>query len=346
MNERQRRLIVAVVTGLTMLLMIGLVLGITVRGRGGPPVAPPQDINPTGRETPRNGAPNVGVLPRIPTVTPGPSPTPLPAPPRGTVVYERSGTIYLLVLGGQERTLVAAGNQPKIAPDGSRVVYVGHIGGGADQLLVVDTRLRQVSRITDQARDPALPVWSPDGQRVAFRAAVNNMTEIFAINADGMNLQQVTHGQTPTDNATQPTWAADGAAIYYKNQGDGAFYRVPVAGGAPSRIRTSNGDQYDLTPAPDGKALAFTQRGPGEQEFALTTMNTDGTNERRVAILPTITAPEQLGGLAWSPTGDAILVASGGSFREEVYDLKIAHPTTAVAYGAWPSWVAAEITAP
>lgn len=343
MNERQRRLIVAGVTGLAMLLMIVLVLGITLRGRDGTLVAPPQDINPTGRETPRNGFP---AFPTIPTATPGPSPTPLPAPPRGTIVYERSGTIYLLVLGTPERTLVPAGNQPKIAPDGSRVVYIGRVGSADNQLLVVDTRSRQVSRITDKARDPALPVWSPDGQRVAFRAAVNGTTEIFTINADGTNLQQITHGQTETDRATQPSWAADGTAVYYKNQGDGAFYRMPVVGGMPTRIRAPSGEQYDLTPSPDGKMLAFTQRGSNEQEFALTTMNADGTSERRIATLPTITAPEQLGGLAWSPTGNAILVSSGGSFREEVYDLKTARPTTAVAYGTWPSWIAAEINAP
>lgn len=343
MTERRRRLIVAGVTGLAMLLMVGLVLGITLRDRGGVSVAPSQDINPTGRETARSSFP---AFPNIPTATPGPSPTPLPTPPRGTVVYERSGTIYLLVLGAQERTLVAAGTQPKIAPDGSRVVYVGHVGSADNQLLIVDTRSRQLSRLTDKARDPALPVWSPDGQRVAFRAAVDDTTEIFTINADGTNLQQVTHGQTATDSATQPAWAAGGAAIYYKNQGDGAFYRVALAGGAPTRIRASNGEQYDLTPSPDGTSLAFTERGPGEQEFALATMNADGTNEHRVTTLPTITAPEQLGGLAWSPTGSAILVASGGSFREEVYDLKTARPTTAVAYGAWPSWIAAEINAP
>ncbi len=343
MSERRRRLIVAGVTGFAMLLMIGVVLGITLRGRSTSPAAPQQYINPTGRETPRNGIPN---FPTIPTATPGPSPTPLPAPPRGTVVYERSGTIYLLVLGGQERTLVPAGNQPKIAPDGSRVVYIGRVGSTDNQLLVVDTRSRQVSRVTDKVRDPALPSWSPDGQHIAFRAAMNDTTEIFAINADGTNLQQVTHGQTKRDNATEPSWSADGAAIYYKNQGDGAFYRAPVTGGVPTRIRAPSGEQYDLTPSPDGKSLAFTQRGPGEQEFVLSTMSADGTNERRVATLPTITAPEQLGGLAWSPLSNAILVSSGGSFREEVYDLKTARPTTAVAYGAWPSWIAAEINAP
>jgi hypothetical protein len=56
-NEQRRRLIVAGVTGMAMLLMIGLVLGITLRGHGGPSVAPKQDTNPTGRETPRTGFP-------------------------------------------------------------------------------------------------------------------------------------------------------------------------------------------------------------------------------------------------------------------------------------------------
>ena len=50
-------MIVASVTGTAMLMMIGLVLGITLRGHGGPAVAPKQDTNPTGRETPRIGFP-------------------------------------------------------------------------------------------------------------------------------------------------------------------------------------------------------------------------------------------------------------------------------------------------
>ncbi len=340
MSEQRRRLIVAGVTGTAMLLMIVAVLGITLRGHGGPSVAPKQDTNPTGRETPRTGFPT---FPATLPPTSGVPPTPTAAPPHGTIVYERGGTIFLLVLGGQERTLVPAGMQPKIAPDGTRVVYVGRAGAG-NSLLLVDTRSRQLALVTDQARDPALPAWSPDGQRIAFRATVNATTEIFIVNADGTGLQQVTHGQTKTDAATQPAWAADGNALYFKNQGDGAFYRIPAAGGTPTRVHATTGEQYDLALSPDGASLAFTQRGPDEQEFSLYTMNADGANERRVATLPTITAAQQLGGLAWSPTGAAILVSSGGSFRQEVYDLKSARPsTTAVAYGAWPSWIAAEI---
>ena len=343
MNERRRRVIVGTVTGLVMLLMIGVVLSIALRDRGTLPSAPPQDTNPTGRETPRSNFPS---FPRGATATPGAPPTATVAPPRGTVVYERDSTVYLLVLGGQERTLVPSGQQPKIAPDGSRVVYIGRVNSVETQVLLVDPRSRQLSLVTDKARAPALPAWSPDGRRIAFRAAVGDTTEIFTVNLDGMDLQQVTRGATRIDAATQPVWAADGAAIFYKNQGDGAFYRIPAAGGVPTRIRASDGEQYDLAPSPDGASLAFTQRRRGEQEFTLSVMNADGSNERHVAVLPTITAAQQLGGVAWSPQGTAILVASGGSFRQEVWDLKSGKPTTAIAYGAWPSWIAAEVAAP
>lgn len=343
MTLKQRRLVVGVVTGAAMLAMIGLVLALTLHGRGGLSSTSPLDTNPTGKATPRTNFP---AFPGGPTPTTGPSPTPTPAPPRGTVVYERGGTVYLLVLGGQERTLAPTGQQPKIAPDGSRVVYIGRIGTADAQILLVDTRSRQISLVTDKAREPALPVWSPDGQRIAFRARMGDATDIFTINADGTNLQQVTRGQAITDAATQPVWAVDGTGIFYKNQGDGAFYRVAAAGGAPTRIRAPSGEQYDLAPSPDGSALAFTQRATGEQEFSLSVMKPDGSNERRVAMLPTITAAQQLGGLAWSPNGTAILVSSGSSFRQEVYDLKTGRPTTAVAYGAWPSWIATEISVP
>jgi dipeptidyl aminopeptidase/acylaminoacyl peptidase len=341
-NDRQRRLIVGGVTGLAMLGMIGLVLAIALHSHGSLPVAPTQDTNPTGRGTPSGGISTFPIL-FGPSPTPAASPTPTIAPPRGTLVYERGGTVYLLVLGGQERTLIPAGQQPKIAPDGGRVAYIGRTASGVSQLFVADTRTRAATLVTDKATDPALPAWSPDGQRLAFRALVGETTEIFIVNVDGTNLRQITHAATKTENTTQPAWTADGAAILYKNQGDGAFYRAPVAGGPPSRIHTTDGEQYDLAASPDGTLLAFTQRRPQETDFGLYVMNPDGSNERLIAVLPTITAAQQLGGLAWAPNSAAVLTATGGSFRQEVFDLKTGRATSAVAYGVWPSWTAAEI---
>lgn len=341
----RERMIAGSVTASAMLLMVAVVLAVALRGAGTPSVAPPEDTNPTGRETPSG---KFGTVPGIrpgPTATITPTPTPAIAPPRGTIAYERGGTIYLLVIGGQERALVPAGQQPKLAPDGGRIVYIGRTAQGAGQLLVADTRTRAVSLVTDKAPSPALPAWSPDGGRIAFRAAAGETTEIFTVNADGTNLQQVTRAATKAEGATQPAWTADGRSLLYKNQADGAFYRVPAAGGAPVRLRPADGTQYDIAASPDGALLAFTQRRPQETDFSLVITDPSGGNERLITALPSISAAEQLGGIAWSPDSRSVLVASGGSFRLEAYDVRTGRPSAVIAYGVWPSWVAAEIAA-
>lgn len=304
------------------------------------PVAPTQDTNPTGREGRDPGTRTSETRPsdtRVPV-------SPTPAPPRGTLVYERGGTVYLLVLGGAERALVPSGQYPRLSPDGAQVVYVGQVNGSPPQLLTINTRTRQIAPITDRTANPALPVWSPDGRNVAFRADVGETSELFTVEANGDNLRQITRAPTITERATQPAWSADGKSLLYKNTGDGAFYRVPLTGGGPERVRATTGEQYDLTPSPDGMALAFTGRAEGEREFALYVADANGRNERKVATLPAVTAPEQLGALAWSPDSRAVLVASGGAFGQEVYNLRTGRSTAVLTYGAWPSWVNAEIT--
>lgn len=348
MSVGQRRAVGVGVVALAMLVVVGSVGAVVFWGRSASSVAPPQDTNPTGRGSTARGG-NFGFLTptaNVATEMPVSTSTPAPAPPRGTIVYERDGTIYLLVLGGQERVLVPSGQQPKLSPDGTRVVYIGRTGGANGQLLLVTTQTRQISVLSDKAKDPALPSWSPDGRTVAFRALAGVTPEVFTIAMDGSHLSQVTQSADLTTGATQPVWSKDGAALLYKNGADGGFYRIPVGGGAPERIHATNGQQYDLAVSPDGKMLAFTQKRADDNEFGVYVMDASGANERKIAPLPSVTAPQQLGALAWAPNGASVLVASGGAFQQEVFDLKTGKASAPVAYGAWPSWIAAEIAAP
>ena len=132
-------------------------------------------------------------------------------------------------------------------------------------------------------------------------------------------------------------------ALLYKNQGDGAFYRTMVSGGTPERVRAAMGEQDFLTPSPDGQGLAFTQCADNTPECALYVMDVAGHNERKVASLPNAMAAQQLGSFVWAPDGQAILVASGGAFEENIITLRDGHVTASIAYGAYPSWIVTEV---
>jgi TolB protein len=57
------------------------------------------------------------------------------------------------------------------------------------------------------------PVWSPDGQRIAFssnRAGPANTGQIFVVNADGSGLRQLTSGP---GGFAQPSWSWHGRRI-------------------------------------------------------------------------------------------------------------------------------------
>src|SRR5438270_10494329 len=61
-----------------------------------------------------------------------------------------------------------------------------------------------------------LPLWSPDGARVAFmslrKAPARGAYQIWVVNADGTNLTQVTANATANE---YPVWSPDSSQIAY-----------------------------------------------------------------------------------------------------------------------------------
>src|SRR5688572_3004136 len=51
------------------------------------------------------------------------------------------------------------------------------------------------------------PVWSPDGNRLAFTASTNAPSELWTMHADGSGAQPLVADGT---SAIQPTWSPDG----------------------------------------------------------------------------------------------------------------------------------------
>src|SRR2546430_882402 len=130
---------------------------------------------------------------------------------------------------------------------------------------------------------------SPDAGpgRLVFERAGNGLADIYAIDARGQHLQQLT-----TSFAT----ARDGNDEIYVMNPDGT---------APVNLTNNAGS--DLTPAwsPDGSKIAFESNREGD--YAVWVMNADGSNPVR------LTEPRPPSGApSWSPGGTRIAYEQNG----------------------------------
>ncbi|GAA1510056.1 serine hydrolase [Dactylosporangium maewongense] len=115
---------------------------------------------------------------------------------------------------------LAAPEQPAVAPDGSRVVYVLRtVDAGADRTLHnlwwAGTRSGGPEQLTRGGADTA-PAWSPDGTRIAFLRAGGGTTggaaQVWLLPAGGGEPEQLT---TLPLGAGRPVWSPDGTAIAF-----------------------------------------------------------------------------------------------------------------------------------
>jgi Tol biopolymer transport system component len=141
------------------------------------------------------------------------------------------------------------------------------------------------------------PVWSPDGQRLAFvgspRKHVIVGGDIYVVNADGSDLVQVTDRL----NDGQPTWSPDGSRLAFVQSQGTALVVINVDGTNRHVIARVRGFYQVPTWSPDGSLIAFRSGTTvGSEWSSVFTIRPDGTGERRLPIASG-------GPLVWSPDG-------------------------------------------
>ena len=180
-------------------------------------------------------------------------------------------------------------------------------GGQSDEIVVVRGDGSAAARLTNSPGPDRMPVWSPDGSKIAFLSERDGNSEIYVMNADGS-------GQTPlltrpATNEWDPAWSPDGTRIAFASY-SGSEYDIWVVnsdGSGAVNITNDSGDDRFPSWSPDGDRIAFSSTRDGEYEIY--TMDPDGGQVFRVTADPLWDRMPD-----WSPDGTRIVFEQGSPY--------------------------------
>ena len=187
------------------------------------------------------------------------------------------------------------------------------------QVWVANTDLSAATQLTHENANSGWPVWSPNGQKIAFDSDrtdpnLNDETfinDVFTMNPDGSSVTQLTDSQAGSSG--DPGWSPDGSLIAYQSDG-GAYpenqgiYVMRADGSHVRRVTTlPAGLDADRTPrfSPDGRRLVFT-RYTRDQGSALFTTDLRGHTTQITSFAI------RAGDAVWSPHGRKIVFEADG----------------------------------
>jgi Tol biopolymer transport system component len=166
---------------------------------------------------------------------------------------------------------VSVGQDPHISPDGKRLLVKRDASDGTrNNLWTIDLEKGTSLRITSTFSQ--IPVWSPDGSRIAYSAGGG----ITVKPANGLGDAEVLHQGTnfPSD------WSPDGRFIIFLRRGVTTrrdIYTLSMTGQRKETLLlNSAADEQNPQLSPDGKWLAYASDDTGVYEIYVQSFSPDG----------------------------------------------------------------------
>lgn len=203
---------------------------------------------------------------------------------------------------------------PSLSPDGKWLVYAAEGGGPRHIYLQSVSGQNPLDLTKDSTADDDQPVFSPDGERIAFRSSREG-GGLFVMGRTGEAVRRVTR------MGFKPSWSPDGTQLAFTTenvelnpqnaQGRSELWTVNVNTGETRRL--SDGDAVLASWSPNNHRIAFTSRlGDPTQRGGVWTIPVTGGTPGRVT-----SGRERDWNPVWSPDGKHLYFGSdrGGSMN-------------------------------
>lgn len=231
----------------------------------------------------------------------------------------------------RQLTHVPKGSQagaPDYSPDGLHIAYISNVSGNFAIWVMNADGSHQHPLLGASGFDYFQPRFSPDGSQLVFtrcnvQAGFTEYCDIDIANADGSHAVRLVGGHRNNGDAA---FSPDGDWVVFDSDRAGlqsAIWRVPVAGGRPTRLTPANLEAFWPQPSPDGRHILFTDNCCRARSDIFV-MNTDGSGRHRIVDFPD---GHQGGFATYSPDGKHIVFISDlmRTPNGDVNDLYVAH---------------------
>lgn len=255
-----------------------------------------------------------------------------------TEAGDREPALYVLDPEGGGHSLLLEGPAggvmaPAWSADGTLVAFAMNVAPGDDpdtvdtnmEIFVVRSDGTGLRRLTDHPGLDTNPAWSPDGSRIAFTrwpdgaaSEGGSRVAIWAVNADGSNLERLTLGPGLADHAD---WSPNGEEIafskYVKSKDAYAIFTMEARAEDVRRFHVvTNAPRgvSNTSPAwsPDGSRIAFIRDGDQNRsgDSELYVVDSGGAHLRRVT-----TGGGSYYDPTWAPDGRGLAFIDGNRIR-------------------------------
>ncbi len=157
---------------------------------------------------------------------------------------------------------------PAIAPDGTHVAFDGATPGTQGDIWIRDLTRAVSTRFTFDPTIEQVPVWSPDGQQLAFDVRAKGAGNLYIKQVSGTRDAELFYADAMVKFISD--WSSTGYLIYTASSVETGFdiYAIPLKGERkPFPVIKTKFNELFATFSPDGKYIAYQSNESGRSEI-------------------------------------------------------------------------------